>query len=43
LHVVPQLLQFLEVFRDKTLKRIADTNQAVNNLVTEVKVSARAS
>jgi hypothetical protein len=35
---LPQLLAFLEAFRDKTLKRISDTDQAVNDLVFEVKV-----
>jgi hypothetical protein len=35
---VPQMLKFLEAFRDKTLKRISDTDQAVNDLVFEVKV-----
>ena len=32
-----QLLQFLETFRDKTLRRLADTDKAVNDLVSEAK------
>ena len=35
--VPAQLLQFLETFRDKTLRRLADTDQAVNDLVSEAK------
>jgi hypothetical protein len=33
-----QLLQLLEAFRDKTLQRVSDTNQALDGLVFEATV-----